>query len=112
MRIKKSIICPRCETSSFFVRVLNLAGSLEAAFSILALRDGVVPHTLNLATPEPACGFTFVKTRPVGGVAVGVLVFDSVVCICMALVRLGRLIDEWLRSIVGGLLPLRLPLWL
>ncbi|CAM9687779.1 unnamed protein product [Laminaria digitata] len=44
--------------------LLGAAGSLEAAFSILAIRDGVVPHTLNLATPEPACGFTFVKTRP------------------------------------------------
>lgn len=61
--------------------VLNLAGSLEAAFSVLALRDGVVPHTLNLATPEPACGFTFVKTRPVGVVAIGMLGFDSVVCV-------------------------------
>lgn len=72
----------------------------------------MVPHTLNLATPEPTCGFTFVKTRPVGVVTVGVLVFDGVVCICMALILLGRLIDEWLKSIVGGLLPLRLLLWL
>ena len=56
--------------------MLLLAGSLEAAFSVLAIRDGMVPHTLNLATPEPACSFTFVKTRPVG---VGVLGCDGAV---------------------------------
>ncbi|CAB1104920.1 unnamed protein product [Ectocarpus sp. CCAP 1310/34] len=44
--------------------LLGAAGSLEAAFSILALRDGVVPHTLNLATPDPTFGFTMVKGAP------------------------------------------------
>lgn len=41
------------------------AGSLEAAFSILSVRDSIVPHTLNLATPDPAFGFTLVKDAPV-----------------------------------------------
>eukprot|EP00752_Nemacystus_decipiens_P007358 g6580.t1 len=47
--------------------LLGAAGSLEAAFSLLALRDGIVPHTLNLATPDPAFGFTMVKDAPVSG---------------------------------------------
>ncbi|MBI3947933.1 MAG: beta-ketoacyl-[acyl-carrier-protein] synthase family protein [Armatimonadetes bacterium] len=31
------------------------AGSLEAIASLLALRDGIVPPTLNYETPDPAC---------------------------------------------------------
>jgi 3-oxoacyl-[acyl-carrier-protein] synthase II len=30
------------------------AGALEAAFAILAIRDGRVPQTLNLINPDPA----------------------------------------------------------
>lgn len=56
---------PRVFVSLVFF--LPVTGSLEAAFSILALRDGVVPHTLNLATPDPTFGFTMVKGAPVGG---------------------------------------------
>ncbi|CAN0210423.1 unnamed protein product, partial [Hapterophycus canaliculatus] len=48
--------------------LLGAAGSLEAAFSILAIRDGIVPHTLNLATPEPPFGFTMVRDAPARGV--------------------------------------------
>ncbi|CAN0053797.1 unnamed protein product [Scytosiphon promiscuus] len=44
--------------------LLGAAGSLEAAFSILAIRDGIVPHTLNLANPEPPFEFTMVKDAP------------------------------------------------
>ncbi|CAN0304020.1 unnamed protein product [Pylaiella littoralis] len=47
--------------------LLGAAGSLEAAFSILAVRDGVVPHTLNLTKPEPAFEFTMVKGAPATG---------------------------------------------
>ena len=41
-------------------------GSLEAAFSVLALRDGVAPHTVNLVNPDPQMVFTLVKDAPVG----------------------------------------------
>ena len=53
---------------------MGYAGSLEAAFSILAIRDGVVPHTLNLATLDPAFGFTMVKDAPVSP--------SELLCIC------------------------------
>lgn len=34
---------------------LGAAGALETAASVLALRDGVVPPTMNYAEPDPAC---------------------------------------------------------
>ena len=35
--------------------LLNAAGSVELAISILALRDGFAPPTVNLTDPDPAC---------------------------------------------------------
>ncbi len=34
---------------------LGGSGAVEAAFSVLALRDGALPPTLHLETPDPAC---------------------------------------------------------
>jgi 3-oxoacyl-(acyl-carrier-protein) synthase len=32
------------------------AGVLEAAFSVLAIRDAVLPPTINCEEPDPECG--------------------------------------------------------
>jgi 3-oxoacyl-[acyl-carrier-protein] synthase II len=58
-------------TKSAIGHLLGAAGAAEAIFSILAIRDGVVPPTLNLDDPEPECdGMDLVphqaKERPVG----------------------------------------------
>ena len=47
-------------TKSAIGHLLGAAGSVEAIFSILAMRDGVVPPTLNLDNPSPACDIDLV----------------------------------------------------
>jgi len=45
--------------------VLGGAGAIEAAISLLALREQVVPPTLHYATPDPACDVCVVRAaRP------------------------------------------------
>jgi 3-oxoacyl-[acyl-carrier-protein] synthase II len=56
-------------TKSAIGHLLGAAGSVEAIFSILALREGIVPPTLNLDDPSPGCDIDLVphkaKERPV-----------------------------------------------
>ena len=56
-------------TKSAIGHLLGAAGSVEAIFSILALRDRTVPPTLNLENPSPSCDIDLVpleaKQRPV-----------------------------------------------
>jgi 3-oxoacyl-[acyl-carrier-protein] synthase II len=47
-------------TKSMTGHLLGAAGVVEAIFSILAIRDGVLPPTINLENPDPACDLDFV----------------------------------------------------
>jgi len=47
-------------TKSSIGHLLGAAGSVEAIFSILAIRDGVVPPTLNLDNPSEGCDLNLV----------------------------------------------------
>jgi 3-oxoacyl-[acyl-carrier-protein] synthase II len=48
-------------TKSMTGHLLGAAGGLEAVFSVLSLREGVVPPTINLEDPDPeAAGFDLV----------------------------------------------------
>jgi len=47
-------------TKSMTGHLLGAAGSIEAAFSVLALRDGIVPPTINLENPSPDCDLDYV----------------------------------------------------
>ena len=40
--------------------LLGAAGAIEAIFSILALKDGVIPPTINLQNPSEGCDLDFV----------------------------------------------------
>ena len=50
-------------TKSALGHLLGAAGSVEAIFSILSIRDGVVPPTLNLDNPSPGCDIDLVPHR-------------------------------------------------
>lgn len=47
-------------TKSMTGHLLGAAGVVEAIFSILAIRDGVAPPTINYVTPDPDCDLDFV----------------------------------------------------
>ncbi|NLG29131.1 MAG: beta-ketoacyl-ACP synthase II [Chloroflexi bacterium] len=47
-------------TKSMTGHLLGAAGALEAVLSILTLRDGIVPPTINLENPDPACDLDYV----------------------------------------------------
>lgn len=47
-------------TKSMTGHLLGAAGVVEAIFSILAIRDGVLPPTINLENPDPRCDLDYV----------------------------------------------------
>src|SRR5262249_47950976 len=46
-------------TKSMTGHLLGAAGVVEAIFSLLAIRDGVVPATINLHKPGPDCDLDY-----------------------------------------------------
>ena len=47
-------------TKSMTGHLLGAAGVIEAIFSVLAIRDGVAPPTINYRTPDPECDLDYV----------------------------------------------------
>lgn len=50
-------------TKSMTGHLLGAAGSLEAIFSVLSIRDQVAPPTINLYTPDPDCDLDYVPNQ-------------------------------------------------
>ncbi|HWK44367.1 MAG TPA: beta-ketoacyl-ACP synthase II [Stellaceae bacterium] len=50
-------------TKSAIGHLLGAAGSVEAIFSLLAMRDSIVPPTLNLENPSPNCDMDLVPLK-------------------------------------------------
>jgi 3-oxoacyl-[acyl-carrier-protein] synthase II len=51
---------PTSSSKSMIGHTLGAAGALEAAITVMALHHGVLPPTINLETPDPACDLDYV----------------------------------------------------
>jgi 3-oxoacyl-(acyl-carrier-protein) synthase len=52
--------------------LLGAAGGAEAAFTVLAIRNGIIPPTINYEFPDPECDLDYVpgKSREVNAISI------------------------------------------
>jgi 3-oxoacyl-[acyl-carrier-protein] synthase II len=55
---------PISSSKSQFGHLLGAAGAVEAIVSVLAIREGLLPATINYRTPDPACDLDYVPNDP------------------------------------------------
>jgi 3-oxoacyl-[acyl-carrier-protein] synthase II len=51
---------PVSSNKSMFGHLLGAAGAVEAIFTILTIRDSIIPPTINYDTPDPECDLDYV----------------------------------------------------
>jgi 3-oxoacyl-[acyl-carrier-protein] synthase II len=51
---------PVSSNKSMFGHLLGAAGAVEAIFTVLTIRDGIIPPTINYETPDPECDLDYV----------------------------------------------------
>lgn len=55
---------PISSSKSQFGHLLGAAGAVEGIISVLAIREGLLPATINYSTPDPQCDLDYVPNTP------------------------------------------------
>lgn len=56
---------PVSSSKSMVGHLLGAAGAVEAIISILAIKYGIIPPTINYFTPDPECDLNYVPNKPI-----------------------------------------------
>ena len=56
---------PVSSTKSMVGHLLGAAGAVEAIISILSIKYGIIPPTINYFTPDPECDLYYVPNKPI-----------------------------------------------